>query len=421
MIADTKAFFDGLFRAAVAAADAALSIGRFLPARPKGRTIVIGAGKASSQMAAALERIWQGPLEGMVVTRYGYSARCNRIEIIEAAHPVPDEAGLLATQRLFGLVTGLTDDDLVIALISGGGSALLPSPPEGLSLADEIAINDALLASGAPIAAMNTVRKQLSTIKGGRLALAAWPAKLVTLVVSDIPGDDPALVASGPTVADHTTRADALRIIDEYKIRLPKSAIRHLTFSALTAPLPCDKRLQGNRTEVIASASLSLEAAAAHAKKQGIEAVILSDSIEGEARDVAGVHAAIAREIKLRNRPFRRPVLLLSGGETTVTLRGKGGKGGRNSEFLLALAIALQGVDGVSAFAADTDGIDGSESNAGAFLMPDTLVRMREADVDPSVSLSRNDSWTAFNSIKDLYTPGPTGTNVNDLRAILIN
>ncbi|MDH7785619.1 glycerate 2-kinase [Ochrobactrum sp. 19YEA23] len=420
MIADTKAFFDGLFRAAVAAADPALSIGRFLPAKPKGRTIVIGAGKASSQMAAALESIWQGPLEGVVVTRYGYAAKCDRIEIIEAAHPVPDEAGLLATQRLLGSVSDLTDDDLVIALISGGGSALLPSPPEGMSLADEVAINDALLGSGAPITAMNTVRKQLSDIKGGRLALAVWPAKLVTLVVSDIPGDDPALVASGPTIADHTTRADALRIIDEYKIRLPKTAVRHLTFSTVTTPLPCDKRLRNNRAEVIASATLSLEAAAAHAKKKGIEAVILSDSIEGQAKDVAGVHAAIAREIKLRDRPFRKPVLLLSGGETTVTLRGNSGRGGRNSEFLLALAIALQGVDGVSAFAADTDGIDGSEGNAGAFMMSDTLLRMREADIDPGILLSRNDSWTAFNSINDLYTPGPTGTNVNDLRAILI-
>lgn len=420
MIADTKAFFDGLFRAAVAAADPALSIGKFLPVKPKGRTIVVGAGKASSQMAAALESIWQGPLEGVVVTRYGYVAKCDQIEIIEAAHPIPDEAGLLATQRLFEVVSDLTEDDLVIALISGGGSALLPAPPDGMTLADEVAINDALLASGAPIAAMNTVRKQLSDIKGGRLALAVWPAKLVTWIVSDIPGDDPALVASGPTIADHTTRADALRIIDEYKIRLPKSAIRYLTFAVVTAPLPCDNRLRSNRTEVIASASLSLEAAAAYAKKQRIEAVILSDSIEGEARDVAGVHAAIAREVKLRDRPFRKPVLLLSGGETTVTLRAKSGKGGRNSEYLLALAIALQGVAGVSAFAADTDGIDGSESNAGAFVMSDTLLRMREADIDPGVSLSRNDSWTAFNSIGDLYSPGPTGTNVNDLRAMLI-
>ncbi|MBJ6135276.1 glycerate kinase [Ochrobactrum sp. Q0168] len=420
MIADAKAFFDGLFRAAVAAADPALSIGRFLPAKPKGRTIVIGAGKASSQMAAALESIWQGPLEGVVVTRYGYAAKCDRIEIIEAAHPVPDEAGLLATQRLLGSISDLTDDDLVIALISGGGSALLPSPPEGMSLADEVAINDALLGSGAPIAAMNTVRKQLSDIKGGRLALAVWPAKLVTLVVSDVPGDDPALVASGPTIADHTTRADALRIIDEYKIRLPKSAIRHLTFFKDNAPSPWDERLLTNEIHIIASASLSLEAAAEYARAQGIEAVILSDSIEGEARDVAGVHAALAREISLRNRPFRKPILLLSGGETTVTLRARSGKGGRNTEFLLALAIALQGIDGVSAFAADTDGIDGSESNAGAFVLADTLVRMRKNEIDPVRSLSKNDAWTAFNSIGDLYAPGPTGTNVNDLRAILI-
>lgn len=417
---DPRALFGGLFTAAVAAADPERVICDFLPKKPKGRTVVIGAGKASAQMAAAFEKAWDAPLEGLVVTRYGYAAPCERIEVIEAAHPVPDEAGLVASRRLLESVEGLTSDDLVVALISGGGSALLPSPPDGMSLDDEIAVNEALLASGAPISAMNTLRKHLSTIKGGRLALAAHPAKVVSLIVSDIPGDNPAFVASGPTVPDCAARDDALAIVRDYGLKLPDAALRHLRSEAAEAPSPDDPAFAGNEVHVIASAARSLEAAAEEARSRGIEAVILSDAIEGEARDVAGMHAAIAREIAARDRPFRKPVLLLSGGETTVTIRGKGGKGGRNSEFLLALALAIEGVEGVHAFAADTDGIDGSEDNAGAFADFTSAARIRAAGIDPKQALGRNDAWTAFDAVGDLFAPGPTGTNVNDLRVILV-
>ncbi|MER9053818.1 glycerate kinase [Mesorhizobium sp. M0213] len=416
---DPKSFLISIFNAAVAAADPQRTIKDHLPARPKGRTIVIGAGKGSAQMAAAFEKVWDGPIEGLVVTRYGYGAACRRIEIIEAAHPVPDAAGLAASRRLLEKVQGLTADDLVVALISGGGSALLPSPAEGLTLADEIAVSEALLASGAPIAAMNTIRKHLSTIKGGRLAAAAYPAKVVSLVVSDIPGDDPALVASGPTVPDIGSRKDALASIAAYGMNLPASVMAHINSPAADAPRPDDPRFIRNEVHLIASAGVSLEAAAAEAKRQGIQAVILSDSIEGEAREVGGVHAAIAREVATRNRPFAKPVLILSGGETTVTLRAKG-KGGRNSEFLLAFAIGISGIVGVHALAADTDGIDGSEDNAGAFADGSTVSRMRKAGVDAKAMLAGNNAWTAFNAVDDLFVSGPTGTNVNDFRAILI-
>lgn len=422
---DPKSFLISIFNAAVAAADPERTIRNHLPARPSGRTIVIGAGKGSAQMAAAFEKVWDGPIEGLVVTRYGYGARCERIEIIEAAHPVPDAAGLEASRRLLEKVQGLTADDLVVALISGGGSALLPSPAPGLTLADEIAVNEALLASGAPIAAMNTIRKHLSTLKGGRLAAAAWPAKLVSLVVSDIPGDNPALVASGPTVPDSGNRADALASIAAYGMKLPDAVMAHINSPEADAPDPDDQRFSRNEVHLIASAGVSLEAAAAEAKRQRIEAVILSDSIEGEAREIGGVHAAIAREVATLNRPFQKPVLILSGGETTVTLRapvdGKRGKGGRNSEFLLALAIGISGAEGIHALAADTDGIDGSEDNAGAFADGSTVSRMRAAGVDAKAMLAGNNAWTAFNAIGDLFVPGPTGTNVNDLRAILIS
>lgn len=425
---DPRLLFTDLFEAAVAAADPAIVIRDVLPARPRGRTVVVGAGKASARMAAAFEAAWDGPLEGVVVARHGgkrdrnsgRGAAGGRIEVIEAAHPVPDAAGLTASARLFDAVRGLTPDDLVVALVSGGGSALLPSPPPGMSLADEIAVNEALLASGAPISAMNTVRKHLSAIKGGRLALAAHPARVVTLVVSDIPGDDPAFVASGPTVADRASRRDALAIVEEYRLALPEAAIRHLRTPAADAPLPDDPRFGGNEVHVVASAARSLEAAARAAGRHGVEAVILSDAIEGEARDVAAMHAAIAREIALRDRPFRKPVLLLSGGETTVTVRAKGGKGGRNGEFLLAFALAVDGLTGIDAFAADTDGIDGAGDNAGAFADGATAARMRAAGIDPRAGLARNDSWTAFHAVGGLFAPGPTGTNVNDLRAILV-
>ena len=417
---DVRSLFTALFEAAVAAADPERTIGRHLPRKPKGRTIVVGAGKGTTQMARAFERAWDAPLEGVVVTRYGYAVPCERIEVLEAAHPVPDAAGLAASRRLFAAVSGLTRDDLVVALVSGGGSALLPSPPAGMTLDDEIAVNEALLASGVPISAMNTVRKHLSTIKGGRLAAAAWPAKVVTLVVSDIPGDNPTFVASGPTVPDDATRKDALDIVETWRLELPDAAMRHLASDVAAAPRPTDACFAENEVFVIASAALSLEAAAAEARKRGFQTAILSDAIEGEAREVGQVHAAIARQIALRNQPFAKPALLLSGGETTVTLRGKGGRGGRNSEFLLAFALAIEGIENIHAFAADTDGIDGSQENAGAFCDSTSPTRMRAAGLDPRALLARNDSWRAFNALGDLFVSGPTGTNVNDFRAVLV-
>lgn len=414
-----KAFFNSLFAAAVKVADPAAIIPTVLPDRPKGRTIVIGAGKGSAQLAQAFERAWDGPLSGVVVTRYGFGAPCERIRIHEASHPVPDAAGLEGSRLLLEAVKGLSSDDLVVALISGGGSALLPCPPQGMTLADEIAVNEALLASGAPISAMNVVRKHLSAIKGGRLAAACHPARVVTLAVSDIPGDHPAFIASGPTVPDGSTRADALAIVDAYGLTFPAAAIAHLKTPAADAPKPDDPAFARNEVKVIASAGLSLEAAAEAARATGIEAVILSDAIEGEAREVAKMHGAMALEIARRNRPFRKPVLLLSGGETTVTLKGKG-KGGRNSEFLLSLALTINGAAGISAFAADTDGIDGSEDNAGAFCDGETVARLRALGLDARAMLANNDAWSAFDALGDLFVPGPTGTNVNDLRAVLV-
>lgn len=416
---EDKEFFVKLFRAAVDAADPERTIAAHLPPKPKGRTIVIGAGKGSAQMASAFEKVWDGPLEGVVVTRYGFGAPCKHIEIIEASHPVPDAAGLVASKRLLETVSDLSADDLVVALISGGGSALLPSPPDGMTLDDEIAVNKMLLASGAPISAMNAVRKHLSTIKGGRLAAAAHPARVYSLIVSDIPGDNPAFVASGPTVTDETTREDALRIVERYNLDLPKAALAHLNSAKADAPKPSDSVFTEHEHHVIASAAVSLEAAAKVARDMDIQAAILSDAIEGEAREVAHVHAAMARQVLAKDQPFKKSVVILSGGETTVTVRGKG-KGGRNSEFLLSLAIDIDGVDGISAFAADTDGIDGSEDNAGAFADSTTVARLLAKGHDASARLNSNDAWTAFAAIDDLFVPGPTGTNVNDLRAILI-
>lgn len=415
-----RALLTSLFDAAVAAAQAERTVAANLPDRPKGRTIVIGAGKGSAQMARAFEQAWDGPLQGVVVTRYGFGVSCERIEIIEAAHPVPDAAGLKATARLVDAVAGLTEDDLVVALISGGGSALLPAPPEGMALDDEIAVNKALLASGAPIAAMNTVRKHLSTVKGGRLAAAAFPARVVTLVISDIPGDNPALVASGPTVPDEASLDDARAIVRQYNLALPRAALRHLSLDAARAPSPGDPGFARNTVRIIASAAVSLDAAAAEARRQGVDAVILSDAIEGEAREVAHVHAALAREVLTRNRPFTAPVVLLSGGETTVTVRGKG-KGGRNTEFLLSFALGIAGAGGISALAADTDGIDGSEDNAGAFADANTAARLAGLGRDARSLLNANDAWSAFDALGDLFVPGPTGTNVNDFRAIYID
>ena len=418
-MAGERAFLTRLFRAAVAAADPEIVLGPFLPPRPKGKTVVVGAGKGVAQLAHALERLWDGPLSGVVVTRYGYGIPCRRIRVVEAGHPVPDQAGLDATGLLFAAVQGLEADDLVIALVCGGGSALLPAPAAGLSLQDEIALNEILLASGAPISVMNMIRKQVSRIKGGRLAAAAWPARVVSLVVSDIPGDNPALVASGPTVPDAAGVQDALAAVRRYGMTLPPAIMHSLNTATAQAPSPDDPRFQRNTVHVIASASLSLEAAARTAEREGIPAAILSDSVEGEARNVAQVHAAIAREIVQRNRPFTRPALLLSGGETTVTLKGHG-KGGRNSEFALSLAIGISGVEGIHALAADTDGIDGSEDNAGAFVDTFTATRLYQRGMDPASLLRRNDAWTAFSALGDLFVTGPTGTNVNDFRAILI-
>lgn len=411
-------FLTELFAAAVAAAQPEQIIPRFLPAPPRGRTVVIGAGKGAAQLARALEAHWPHPLQGAVVTRYGYGARCERIEVLEAAHPVPDAAGLRASARMRELVSGLSADDLVIALVCGGGSALLPGAPEGFGLEEEAALNRLLLASGAPISAMNAIRKQFSTIKGGRLAAAAWPERVVTLVVSDIPGDDPALVASGPTIPDPATPEMALALAERYRIALPEPIRAHIAQSD-GAPHPDDPRFARNSVHLIASARQSLEAAAALAEARGIPAAILSDALEGEATEAGAFHAALALEIARHDRPFPRPVVLLSGGETTVTLRGKG-KGGRNSEFLLSFANRIAGASGIHALAADTDGIDGSESNAGAFADGTSFERLLAAGQDPHRLLATNDAWTAFSAIGDLFEPGPTGTNVNDFRAILI-
>lgn len=420
MSVEPRPFLVSLFEAAVRAADPLEAIRAHLPEPPRGRTVVIGAGKAASQMAAAFETLWNGPYEGVVVARHGPVAKADRIRILQSAHPVPDEAGLVGSQVLLDAVRGLTRDDLVIALISGGGSALLPAPPEGLTLADEVAVNKALLASGAPISAMNTVRKHVSRIKGGRLAKAAAPARVVSLVVSDVPGDNPAFVASGPTVPDGSSAEEALRIVADYRMALPDNVIAHLRSGAAAAPRTDDPVFARNETHVIASARVSLEAAAAEAKQQGIEAMILSDQIEGEARDIGKMHAALTREVALRNRPFSKPVVILSGGETTVTIADSYGKGGRNSELLMSFALDIEGLEGVTALAADTDGIDGSEDNAGAFADGGTAARIRKIAGDPRGFLARHDAWSAFHAAGDLFVPGPTGTNVNDFRAMLI-
>lgn len=415
---EPRLFLTALFEAAVSAADPMNAVKAFLPAVPKGRTVVVGAGKGAAQLAQALEQVWEGTLEGTVVTRYGYAAECRTIEVLEAAHPIPDEAGLAAARRIRDRVAGLTRDDLVIALFCGGGSALLPAPPVGFGLDDEIGLNAALLRSGAPISAMNLIRKQFSQIKGGRLALEAYPARVVSLVVSDIPGDDPALIASGPTIADRDTSADALKAIDQYKIEV-RSQVRDFLAATEGAPFPEDPRLAGNRVHVIASSGVSLTAAAETARRMGVNALVLSDAIEGEARDVGMFHAAIASQIERDNQGLARPIVLLSGGETTVTVRGKG-KGGRNSEFLLAFARRIAGSAAITALSADTDGIDGSEDNAGAFADGKTIAELVARGLDARALLDDNDSWTAFNAINSLFRPGPTGTNVNDFRAILI-
>ncbi|MCM2563045.1 glycerate kinase [Lutimaribacter sp. EGI FJ00015] len=415
---DDRALLTRLFEAAVAAADPARALRPHLPRPPRGRTVVVGAGKGAAQMAAAFETLWDGPCEGVVVTRYGYACPTRAIRVLEAAHPVPDAAGMKAAQALFDAVQGLGPDDLVVALICGGGSALLPAPPDGLTLEDEQALNETLLRSGAPIGAMNAIRKQVSRLKGGRLAAAAHPAQVVSLIVSDVPGDDPAQVASGPTVPDTANRDSARAALRDYSIALPDRLAKFIAESPEDAPQPDDPAFARDRVTVIASAAQSLEAAAL-AADHGLAAHILSDAIEGEAREVARVHAAIAKEVARKGRPFARPALILSGGETTVTLRGNG-RGGRNTEFLLAFAMAIEGCDGLTALAADTDGIDGSEDNAGAFADGRTAADMRAAGIDPAQALADNDAYSAFAAIGALFAPGPTGTNVNDFRAILV-
>lgn len=413
-----RELLEAMFKAAVEAALPSLCVPANLPARPKGRTIIIGAGKASGAMAKAVEDAWDGPLEGLVVTRYGYRVPTTRLGVVEAAHPVPDAAGREAAKRIFDMVQGLTADDLVLCLISGGGSALLALPPPGLTLEDKQAVNKALLKSGATISEMNTVRKHLSAIKGGRLAAAASPAKVVALMISDVPGDDPSIIASGPTVADPSTNADALAIIEKYSIDVPK-AVRERLRNADETPKPGDRRLASVENIMIATPQASLDAAAEIARRAGVKPVILGDSIEGESRDVALVHAGIARQCAMRGQPEQPPCVLISGGETTITLKGKG-KGGRNTEFLLALAIALNSMAGIYAVAGDTDGVDGSEDNAGAFIDPTTLARAEKAGINAKAMLADNDPWTFFNKIGDLLVTGPTLTNVNDFRAVLI-
>jgi hydroxypyruvate reductase len=414
-----QAFLRSLFDVALAAADPARCVAPHLPSPPKGRTIVVGAGKAAAKMARAVEDHWPGPLAGLVVTRYGHGVPCDRIEVVEAAHPVPDAAGQQAAARILAMVQGLSAEDLVLCLISGGGSALLALPVPGLTLEDKRAVNRALLKSGANIGEMNCVRKHLSAIKGGRLAAAAAPARLVSLLISDVPGDDPAVIASGPTVPDPTTFADALAVLTKYGIGEPAAVIARLRATQDETPKPGDPRLARTETTIIARPQDALAAAAALAAQAGFAPVILGDAIEGEAREVAIVHAGIARQVRRHGQPAPAPAVLISGGETTVTVRGRG-RGGRNAEFLLALAVALDGAPGIHAVAGDTDGIDGTEDNAGALLDPTSLARAAVCGMDPRRALADNDGYSVFAALGDLIITGPTRTNVNDFRAILI-
>jgi hydroxypyruvate reductase len=419
MIEKPRVLLRSLFDAAVAAADPACVLAQYLPLPPKGRTIVIGAGKAAAAMARAFEAAWPADYSGVVVTRYGYSVPTQKITLIEAAHPVPDAAGLDGARKLLAAVKGLTPDDLVICLMSGGASALLPLPLEGLGLSDEQAVARELLKCGATISEMNCVRRHLSAIKGGRLARACHPARLVTLLISDIPGDDPADIGSGPTIADPTTCADALAIIARYGISVSDTMRDILTSGRGESVKPGDPQLGNCETRMIATPQMALDAAAKLARENGIPAYILSDRIEGESRDVGKVMAAIALQITGCKQPFAPPCVLLSGGETTVTVRGNG-RGGRNVEFLLALALALDGAPGIHALAGDTDGVDGAEEVAGAYIGPDTLARAWAQGMKPQDSLATNDGHGFFGALGDAVVTGPTLTNVNDFRAILI-
>jgi hydroxypyruvate reductase len=415
-----QALLRQMFDAAIASAQPALCMPAHLPAAPRGRLLVIGAGKASAAMAQAVEANWPGPLSGLVVTRYGYAVPCERIEIVEASHPVPDAAGLAAAERLLSVVQGLKADDLVLCLISGGGSSLLPLPLPGLTLAHKQDVNRALLKSGASISEMNCVRRHLSAIKGGRLAAACHPARVLTLLISDVPGDKPIDIASGPTVADPTTCADALDIVRRYGIELPAAVREGLESGRGESVKPGDPRLARAEVRMIATPQMALEAAASVARTAGYAAHVLSDALEGEARDVGKVLAGIALQVAQRGQPFAAPCVLLSGGETTVTLRGDG-RGGRNVECLLSLAIGLGGQPRVHALAGDTDGVDGQEEVAGAVLRPDTLARAWALGIKPQDALANNDGHGFFGALGDAVVTGPTLTNVNDFRAILID
>jgi len=422
-VRDPRALLRRMFDAAVASAQPALCIAPELPAPESlgnGRLVVVGAGKASAAMARAVEDAWRGPLSGLVVTRYGYAVPCERIEIVEAAHPVPDAAGVAAAERVLATVRGLAADDLVLCLISGGGSSLLTLPPPGATLADKQALNRALLASGASIGEMNCVRRHVSAIKGGRLAAACHPARVLTLLISDVPGDRPGDIASGPTVADPTTCADALDIVRRYAIAIPPALTRLLESGDGESVKPGDPRLARADTRIVAAPQLALEAAAAVARADGVAVHILGDAIEGEAKDVGKVLAAIALQVAARRQPFAPPCVLVSGGETTVTVRGHG-RGGRNVEFLLSLAIGLDGRPGIHALAADTDGVDGQEEIAGALLAPDSLARAWALGMRPKDRLADNDGHGFFQALGDSLVTGPTLTNVNDFRAILVD
>ncbi|MGF1477839.1 MAG: glycerate kinase [Geminicoccaceae bacterium] len=419
MAPDPRTLLRAMFDQAVDAALPASILADYLPERPEGRTVVVGAGKASAAMATALEEAWEGPLEGLVVTRYDHAVPCERIRIVEAAHPVPDAAGERAAGDILRLVRDLGPEDLVIALISGGGSALLALPAPGLTLKAKQNVNEALLRSGASIDEMNSVRKHLSEIKGGRLAVAAAPAKVVTLVISDVPGDDPSVIASGPTVADASTLSDARDILNRYGIEVD-DAVRHvLEDGSNETPKADDPRLQGTELRMIATPQASLEAAARVARDAGVEPLILGDAIEGEASQVAKVMAGIALQAKRHGQPTVPPTVLISGGETTVSVRGSG-RGGRNVEFLLALALKLNGAAGIYAIAGDTDGIDGAESVAGAVVTPDTLLRAGASGLDGQAMLRDNDAHSFFERLGDQVITGPTLTNVNDFRAVLV-
>ena len=420
--ADARALLRDLFDAALAAARPATCLAPYIAKlqQPKGRTIVIGAGKASAAMARALEDQWPHPLEGLVVTRYGYGEACKRIEIVEAAHPVPDEKGRAAAGRILDKVTGLTADDLVLCLISGGASSLLALPAPGLSLADKQEVNRALLKSGANIVEMNTVRKHLSAIKGGRLAIAAQPARVLSWLISDVPNDDPGVIGSGPTVPDRTTFAEALAVLAKYRIDPPAAVRAHLEAGAAgkieETPKPADPRLKRVETIIVATPKRSLEAAAAVARSRGCVVVMLGDNLEGEARKLGAAHARRALDLVPG---AKKPTVILSGGETTVTVRGKG-RGGRNVEYLLGKAIEADGAPQIWGLAADTDGVDGAEDIAGAIFTPDSLARALAQGHDPKAMLQNNDGHSFFEALGDSLVTGPTRTNVNDFRATLV-